>query len=95
MWNIIFLITGAIFIALLVIIFFSKEVIDSKENKFFKALLIINLIEYSIEIPLQLFVRGLGIDSIAVDIFAKLYLIAIFTWFSFFFYLYFYNLFRQ
>ena len=84
MWNIIFLVTGAIFIALLLIIFFSKEVIDSKENKFFKALIIVNLIEYFIEIPLQLFVRGLGIESIMVDIFSKLYLAAIFTWFSFF-----------
>ncbi len=84
MWNIIFLVTGAIFIALLLIIFFSKEVIDSKENKFFKALIIINMVEYCIEIPLQLFVRGLGIESIAVDIFSKLYLAAIFTWFSFF-----------
>ena len=84
MWNIIFLVTGAIFIALLLIIFFSKEVIDSKENKFFKALIIINMVEYCIEIPLQLFVRGLGIESIAVDIFSKLYLATIFTWFSFF-----------
>ena len=84
MWNIIFLVTGAIFIALLLIIFFSKEVIDSKENKFFKALIIVNLIEYFIEIPLQLFVRGWGIESIMVDIFSKLYLAAIFTWFSFF-----------
>ena len=84
MWNIIFLVTGAIFIALLLIIFYSKEVIDSKENKFFKYLIIINMVEYCIEIPLQLFVRGLGIESIAVDIFSKLYLAAIFTWFSFF-----------
>ena len=84
MWNLIFLVTGAIFIALLLIIFFSKEVIDSKENKFFKALIMVNLVEYCIEIPLQLFVRGLGIESIMVDIFSKLYLAAIFTWFSFF-----------
>ena len=84
MWNIIFLVTGAIFIALLLIIFFSKEVINSKENKFFKALIIINMVEYCIEIPLQLFVRGLGIESLPVDIFSKLYLSSIFTWFTFF-----------
>lgn len=84
MWNLIFLATGAIFIALLLIIFFSKEVIDSRENKYFKALIIINMVEYFIEIPLQLFVRGLGIESIMVDIFSKMYLAAIFTWFSFF-----------
>lgn len=84
MWNIIFLITGAIFILLLFIIFFSKEVINTKENKFFKSLIMINIVEYLVEIPLQLFVRELGIESAVVDLFLKLYLVTIFTWFSFF-----------
>ena len=84
MWNMIFLVTGAINIVLLFIIFFSKEVIDSKENEFFKYLIIINMIEYCIEIPLQIFVRKFGIESIAVDVFSKLYLASILSWFSFF-----------
>ena len=84
MWNIIFLITGAIFIALLIFIFFSKEVINSKENKYFKYLIIINVIEYIIEISLQLSVRLYSIDMYIVDILAKLYLASLFTWFSFF-----------
>ena len=84
MWNIIYLVTGAVFEILLLIIFFSKEVIDSKENKFFKSLIIINCIEYAAEIPLQIIVRRLGIDSPLVDVFARLYLEVIFTWFSFF-----------
>ena len=84
MWNIIFLVTGAMFIALLLLIFYTKEVINSKENKAFKALIVINLIEYCVEIPLQFCVRKLGIESHWVDILSKFYLTAIFTWFTFF-----------
>ena len=84
MWNIIFLVTGAIFILLLIIVFFSKETIVSLENKYFKSLLIINAIEYLAEISLQIFVRKMGIESQIVDIFLKAYLISIFSWFSFF-----------
>lgn len=84
MWNIIFLINGALFLVLLIAIFFTKEVINSKENSFFKALIVINGIEYLVEIPLQIFVRKFGIESSTVDIFLKLYLVSIFTWFSFF-----------
>ena len=46
-----------IFLILLAVIFFSKETVDSKENKYFKALIIINALEYLIEIPLQFCVR--------------------------------------
>ena len=84
MWNIIFLVTGAIFIALLLIVFFSKEVVSSDENKYFKWLIVINMLAYFIEIPLQLFVRGLGVESVMVDIFSKLFLATTLTWFSFF-----------
>ena len=84
MWNIIFLVTGAMFIVLLFIIIFSKGAISSKEIGIFKALIIINCIEYFIEIPLQLFVRNFGIDNLFVDIYSKLYLSTIFTWYSFF-----------
>ena len=64
MWNIIFLVTGAMFIALLFFIFLSKDVVNSKENKYFKILMIINIIEYAVEIILQLFVRNYGISII-------------------------------
>ncbi len=84
MWNIIFLVTGLLFILLLLIIFFKKETINSKENIFFKYLIIINFIQYLVEIFLQIFVRTMGIDSILVDIFGKIYLVSIFTWFTFF-----------
>lgn len=84
MWNIIFLVTGVMFITLLLIIIFSKEVINSRENKLFKTLAIINLIEYLMEIPLQLLVRRFGIDIALVDVFSKGYLVSLFTWYSFF-----------
>ena len=84
MWNVIFLVTGLIFLLLLCVTFFTKEVIDTQENKFFKLLIIINFIEYLAEIPLQIFVRKFGIEVTIVDIFLKFYLISIFTWFSFF-----------
>ncbi len=84
MWNIIFLITGLFFIVLLMIIFFSKEVIDSMENKYFKTLLVANLVGYVIEIPLQVLVRVYGIEYQFVDLFVRLYLVAIFTWFFLF-----------
>lgn len=84
MWNFIFLITGLIFITLLFISFFSKKIIDSKENSIFKTLIIINIIEYFVEIPLQHFVRYFGVDVALVDLFSKIYLITIFTWFSYF-----------
>ena len=84
MWNIIFLITGLIFITLLIVIFFSKEVIDSKENRYFKLMMLMNLAGFLFEIPLQIMVRVLGIEYPLVDIFVKLYLVLIFSWFSLF-----------
>ena len=84
MWNIIYLVTGTIFIVLLIVIFFSKDVIDSKENNLFKLILIISLIGYVIEIPLQIIVRNVGVDHIFVDILCKFYLISIASWYSLF-----------
>ncbi len=84
MWNIIFLATGLMFDILLLVIFFSKEVIDSKENKYFKMLIIANLAGYMSEIPLQMMVRFYGTDFPVVNIFVRLYLLLIFSWFSLF-----------
>lgn len=77
MWNIIFLVTGAIFIILLTSIFFSKEKIDTKENQLFKWILLSNIVGYLIEIPLQLLVRNFGIDNMLIDVLCRLYLISI------------------
>ena len=84
MWNLLFLFSGLFFLILLIIIFFLKPTIDSKENKIFKVFIINNLIEYCMEIPLQIFTRTLDIDNQLVTIFAKMYVISIFVIFSIF-----------
>ncbi len=84
MWNILFLTTGIIFLLLLMIMFFTKDVVKSKENTMFKYIIIANGIEYLMELPLQMFVRTFGIESTIVDIFSKLYLVAMFGWFTVF-----------
>ncbi len=84
MWNMIYLATGAIFIVLLVVVFFSKEVVPSYENRIFKTILIISLIGYFVEIPLQLFVRTLDISNILIDVFCREYLVLISLWYSVF-----------
>ena len=77
MWNIIFLISGAIFIALLLYIFNSKDIINSQENKAFKKIMLSNVLGYLMEIPLQIIVRTLGIDHFTVDFLIRVYLISI------------------
>ena len=84
MWSIVYLITGAIFIALLIIIFFSKKKIDSEEIKCFKVLIVANLIEYIIEGTLHFLFRTGSVDSILSTVISKLYLILILFWGMFF-----------
>ena len=84
MWNIVFLVTGMLFILLLLRIFLSKEVIESKENRIFKLIAIFNLIGYISEISLQISVIKLGTDDILSIVLSKLYLVVIFIWFAIF-----------
>ena len=84
MWNIIFLVSGLLFLLLAIYIYFSKQTIKSKENSIFRAILFANVFEYIVEIPLQIFTRTLSVDDILVDIFSKVYLVSIFVIFSIF-----------
>ena len=84
MWNVIFLFTGLFFISLLLIVFLSKKVLNSKENKVFKLVLTVSLLLYVIEIPLQLIVRKIGVENILVDIVSRIYLILLLLWYVFF-----------
>ena len=77
MWSIVYLITGVIFIALLVTIFFSKEKIDTLEIRCFKVLIVANFLEYVFEAILHFFFRFGNIDSILTGIISKSYLIFI------------------
>ena len=72
-----FLISGAIFIALLIIVFYSKEKINSQENEAFKMIVLSNILGYAIEIPLQIIIRVVGNDYFIVDILIKMYMVAI------------------
>ena len=72
-----FLISGAIFIALLILVYYSKEKINSQENDAFKLIVLSNVLGYVIEIPLQILVRLIGVDYFAVDLLIKAYMIAI------------------
>ena len=76
MWNTIFLITGVFFILLLLLMTFAKETIKTEENRCFKLLIIINCIDYVIEILLQFFIRNYGAVSFVSILFARLYLVA-------------------
>ena len=84
MWSIVYLITGAIFIALLIIVFFSKKKIESEEIKCFKVLIVANLVEYIAEGILHFIFRVGNIDSILATIISKAYLILILFWGMFF-----------
>lgn len=77
MWNLVYLLTGAMFIVLLMAVFFKKKTIKSKENKLFKLIIVSNAIGYLIEIPLQLLVRSIGIDDVLIDLLCRLYMISI------------------
>lgn len=84
MWSIVYLITGVIFIALLVTIFFSKEKIDTLEIRCFKVLIVANFLEYVFEGILHFLFRFGNIDSIITGIISKSYLILILFWGMFF-----------
>ena len=77
MWNLIFLFTGMIFNILLMIVFYSKEIINSEENKAFKFYLMSSVLNYIIEVTLQIGVRLNGVNNLFVDIFSRLYLISL------------------
>ncbi len=84
MWNIVFLFTGLTFISLLLFVFISKKRIKSRANKMFYVLAITNLVGFITEIILQLLVRNIGKTSWLTILFAKLYIIFIFIWFTIF-----------
>ena len=89
MWNVLFLISGFLFLILLAVIFYSKPTIDSKENRIFKLFVSANIVEYLIEIPLQIVTRNIGIDNLFATIFTRLYILSIFIVFSIFEFIYF------
>ncbi|MBQ6497134.1 MAG: response regulator [Bacilli bacterium] len=84
MWNIIFLSTGLLLMILLLIVTFSKEMINSEETKSFKYIIISSTVMCFVELLLQLLIRMFGIDNFIVDIFSRLYLISMMIWYAVF-----------
>ena len=84
MWNITFLITGLVFIVLLIGVFFSKKAVMSNENKSFKYVLIVTVSAFIIELLLQVIVKSYGVDVLIVDILAKIYLLILLLWYMIF-----------
>ena len=84
MWNLIFLFTGLIFTLLVFFVFFTKDIVSIRENNTFKLILIFSVIAYLIEIPLQLIVRFYGVDNMLVTWLAKIFVINIMVWYTFF-----------
>ena len=84
MWNITFLITGLVFITLLIIVFFSKQTVMSNENKSFKYVLVVSASAFIVELLLQLIVKTYGIDVLIVDILARIYLLILLLWYMIF-----------
>ena len=84
MMNIVFLATGFIFILLLLIIFYSKESIQSTENRYFSLLAKINLVADIVETVLQLSTRYMGPNEAFPLIINRLYLSFYFIYFGIF-----------
>ena len=84
MWNITFLITGLVFILLLIGVFFSKKAVMSNENKSFKYVLIVTVSAFIIELLLQVIVKSYGVDVLIVDILARIYLLILLLWYMIF-----------
>ena len=84
MINIVFLVTGFMFILLLLLIFYSKKFIKTIENRYFRLLAIINLIGYLVELILQLSIRNLGPNEMLPLVVNRIYLSFYFIYFGIF-----------
>lgn len=84
MWNLVFLFSGLIQIALLLIVFKSKERQSIVENRIFFILTITNLIGFITEILAQIAIQNLGKEDVLVMVLGKFYLVYILAWMGIF-----------
>lgn len=84
MMNIVFLVTGFMFISFLLIIFYSKKFIKTTENRYFSSLAKINLVGYIIELTLQLSIRSMGPNELIPMVINRIYLSFYFIYFGIF-----------
>lgn len=81
--NIYFLICSFIYISLIIIIYFSKERLNTQENKIFSCILIANLLGVVIDFS-SVFMAFSGIHNLYFNIINKIYLVYLLTWISLF-----------
>ena len=81
--NIYFLICSFIYISLIIIIYFSKERLNTQENKIFSCILIANLLGGVIDFS-SVFMAFSGIHNLYFNIINKIYLVYLLTWISLF-----------
>lgn len=84
MWNLIFLFSGLILIALLLIVYKSKKRQSFIENRIFYILTITNFIGFITEISAQIAMRTLGKEDLLVMVLGKFFLIYLLAWMGIF-----------
>lgn len=75
--------TSLLYLILITCIYFSKEKINSRENKIYKAILITNIIELIIDL-VQVVLGDYGLSTNVLKYFNKMFLISIVSWISLF-----------
>ena len=84
MWNYLYLGVCLFFSILIIIIFNSKQRIESKENSYFKSLMYSTAFSILCELFLQIYTLNAGVENIMTIILSRVYLISIVLWFTYF-----------
>ena len=82
MWNYLYLGVCLFFSILIIIIFYSKPRLKTKENKYFKFLIYSNIFSVACEMLLQIYTLNFGVDNTFTVVLSRIYLISILLWFT-------------
>ncbi len=84
MWNYLYLGVCLFFSILIIVIFNSKQRIESKENNYFKSLMYSTALSILCELLLQIYTLNAGVENIMTVILSRVYLVSILLWFTYF-----------
>ena len=84
MWNYLYLGVCLFFSILIIVIFNSKQRIESKENNYFKSLMYSTALSILCELLLQMYTLNAGVENIMTVILSRIYLVSIVLWFTYF-----------
>ena len=84
MWNYLYLGVCLFFSILIIVIFNSKQRIESKENNYFKSLMYSTALSILCELLLQIYTLNAGVENIMTVILSRIYLVSILLWFTYF-----------